>query len=279
MITLDLNCAAYWLVQMFYLKVTLIAALFSWTLKADLLEICLDCYRYHSRSRETVFVITRCRHFYHLDCITRQFVIQPTGSRQCGYCRQNPLPVLHWHTGESYPDTFFPNQTFYDACYDGDLDQVEKSLAEGVNVNAVMTDDFTSLMLASSGGHTDVVERLINAGANVNAAMTSNGATPLFFAAWKGHTDCMKILINAGADLNAARTSDGATPLLAAAEKGNTVCVKALVNAEADLNAARTSDGATPLSIATRLGHTDCVEALTATKERKETKERHFAIQ
>ncbi|WOG28641.1 ankyrin repeat domain-containing protein [Endozoicomonas sp. 8E] len=153
---------------MFYLWMTLIAALFSWTLKADLIEICLDCF--HNRNTASVFVNTRCGHFYHLDCLTRQFVIQPTGSRQCGYCRQNPIPVLNWNTGESHPDAFFPDQTFYDACYGGDLDQVEKSLAEGVNVNAVMTDDFTPLMLAASGGHTDVVERLINAGANLNAA-------------------------------------------------------------------------------------------------------------
>ncbi|WP_422413550.1 MULTISPECIES: ankyrin repeat domain-containing protein [unclassified Endozoicomonas] len=75
---------------------------------------------------------------------------------------QDPMPVVNQNTSESHPDTFFPDQTFYRACINGDLDQVERSLAEGVNVNAVMISGFTALMLASSKGHMDVVKRLLN---------------------------------------------------------------------------------------------------------------------
>ncbi|WOG28587.1 ankyrin repeat domain-containing protein [Endozoicomonas sp. 8E] len=74
------------------------------------------------------------------------------------------MPAVNLNTGESHPDTFFPNQTFYAACYDGDLDQVERSLAEGVNVNAFRHDGYTALMTASFRGHKAIVERLINAG-------------------------------------------------------------------------------------------------------------------
>ncbi len=220
----------------------MIAALYSWTLKADQCAICLA--NFHNRNEEPVVVKTGCcGQLFDLDCVSRCFVDQPIGSRRCAMCRQNPMPLMNQNTSESHPDTFFPDQTFYIACSNGDLEQVERSLAEGVNVNAVTSDDLTALMMASYGGHTDVVESLINAGASPNAAR-SCGATALYFAVQENNPDCVKLLINAGANPNAANTSNGATPL----------------------------------SIATRLGHSDCVKALTEARERKETKERHFAI-
>ncbi|WP_422135608.1 ankyrin repeat domain-containing protein [Endozoicomonas sp. ALD040] len=203
-----------------------------WTLKADPCPICLA--PFHDRNVEPVVVRTQCcGHRFDLDCISRCFVDQPIGSRRCLMCRQNPMPVVNQNTSESHPDTFFPDQTFYLACLNGDLDQVERSLAEGVNVNAVMTNGLTALMLASGWGHTDVVERLINAGVNLNAAL-SDGTTTLFIAAQMGHTYCVKLLIEAEANLN-VRASDGATPLAIAIKMGNTDSMKLLINAEAKL--------------------------------------------
>ncbi|WP_257282219.1 ankyrin repeat domain-containing protein [Endozoicomonas sp. ISHI1] len=232
------------------------------TLESDPCPICLD--HFHDRDEALVIVKSRCcGHRFDLDCISRWFVDQPIGSRRCSMCRQDPMPMLNENTGESHPDTFFPDQAFYLACFWGDLDQLDKSLAEGVNVNGVM-DDFTALMLASSLGHKDIVERLINAGANLNAR-NKNGATALFMAAQENNTDCVKILIEAKADLN-ARTEDGTTALFIAAAKGNTGCVKALINAGADVDAARTSDGITPLFIAAQENNTDSLKALIEAK-------------
>ncbi|WOG28644.1 ankyrin repeat domain-containing protein [Endozoicomonas sp. 8E] len=245
---------------MFYLWMTLIAALSSWTLKADQCAICLAYF--HNRNEVPMVVKTGCcGQPFDLDCISKCFVDQPIGSRRCAMCRQNPMPLVNQNTSEAHPDTFFPDRTFYSACSDGDLDQVERSLAEGVNVNAVMTDDFTALMLASLGGHIEVVERLIKAGADVNATRTKDGDTPLYMAAQENNTNCLKALIEAKADLN-ARTEDGVTPLFIAVWRGNTDCVEILINAGADLNAARTSDGATPLFTAAWRGYTDCLEIL-----------------
>ncbi|WP_422135591.1 MULTISPECIES: ankyrin repeat domain-containing protein [unclassified Endozoicomonas] len=247
---------------MFYLWVTLLTTLSPSIVKADQCPICLAYF--HGRSVPPVVVTTQCcRQRFDLDCITRCFLDQPIGSRRCAMCRQDPMPVVNQNTNESHPDTFFPDWTFYDACYDGDLDQLERSLADGVNVNAVMVKGLTALMVASIRGHTDVVERLINAGANPNAARTLDGTSPLFLAALKGNADCLEILINAGADLNAARTLDGATPLFIAAWKGNTDCVEILIHVGVDLNATTTLDGSTPVSIATEMGNTNCVKVLT----------------
>ncbi|WP_448217786.1 ankyrin repeat domain-containing protein [Endozoicomonas sp. 2B-B] len=246
---------------MFFLYVALLATLSPWTLEADPCPICLA--HFHDRYVAPVVVKTQCcGHRFDLDCISRCFVDQPIGSRRCAMCRKDPMPVVNENTSESHPDTFFPDWTFYDACSDGDLDQVEKSLAEGVNVNAVMNNGLTALMLASREGQTDVVERLVNASADVNTARDEDGATPLFLAAVTGYIDCVKILINAEVDPNIPRTSDGATPLFAAAAKGNTECVELLINAGTDLNIPRTSDGDTPLFIAAQQNNIDCVRLL-----------------
>ncbi|WP_257282257.1 ankyrin repeat domain-containing protein [Endozoicomonas sp. ISHI1] len=266
------------------------------TPESDPCPICLV--HFHGRDESLVVVKAQCcgKHF-DLDCISKCFVEQPIGSRHCVMCRQDPMPMVNVNTGESHPDTFFPDQAFYRACFYGDLDQVEKSLAEEVNVNTVINDGLTALMMASSQGHKNIVERLINAGANISAACSTggnalffaaqnnkpecvkllikakadlnancrDGVTPLFIAAQQNCTDCLKILINTGADLNASRTSDGATALLIAAWLDNTECVKLLIEAKADLNA-RTKDGFTALSIAADMGNIDCVTALVEAK-------------
>ncbi|WP_257282297.1 ankyrin repeat domain-containing protein [Endozoicomonas sp. ISHI1] len=226
--------------------------------ESDPCPICLV----HFHDRDEALVVVRsqcCGHRFDLDCISRCFVDQPIGSRRCAMCRQDPMPMLNEKTGESHPDTFFPDEALYLACFEGDLDQLENLLAEGVNINAVMDDNFTVLMLASCLGHRDIVERLIQAGADLNAR-TKNGNTALLLTARENIADCLKILIEANANLN-ARDKDGATSLFIAAWENNTDCVKILIKAKADLNLPR-PDGATPLFIAAQRGHTDIVKLL-----------------
>ncbi|WP_422135648.1 ankyrin repeat domain-containing protein [Endozoicomonas sp. ALD040] len=243
---------------MFFLRIALLSILSPWTLKADQCPICLACF--HGRSLPAVIVKTQCcGHRFDLDCISRCFVDQPIGSRRCAMCRQDPMPLVNLNTGESHPDTFFPDQAFYDACVDGELNQVERSVAEGVNVNAITHGDFTALMIASYRGHKAIVECLISAGANLNAASEA-GATALFLAAQENYTDCVKLLINAGADLNAG-TEDGSTPLSMAAQEGNIDCVKALIEANADPNTGHKS-GITPSLLAAQENNADCLKLL-----------------
>lgn len=204
---------------------------------------------------------SHCGHIFHLKCLTMLYVHKPIGSRNCGYCRGNPFPVLDTETGKSYPDEFFPDQVFSRACWNGDVDQVKKSLAAGVYVNAVMSYDFNPLLIASAEGHTELAEVLINNGADVNAVMAEKGVTPLFFAAQNNHTDIVKLLINKGVNVDAPRTKDSATPLSIAVQKGCNDSVKLLLNAGADPNATL-SNGVTPLYIAAFRGNSESMQLL-----------------
>ncbi|WP_257282067.1 ankyrin repeat domain-containing protein [Endozoicomonas sp. ISHI1] len=233
------------------------------TSKADECFICFA--EFHGRDVASVKrnpkCQTHCGHLFHLDCLTRQFHYQPIGLRSCGYCRQNPFPVLNMKTGESYPNTFFPDEAFYNAFLRGDLDQVKKSLAGGVYVDAVMKGDFNPLLMASAQGYTDLAEVLINNGADINTAIAEDGVTPLFMAAQESYTDIVKLLIIKGAKLDPPRTTDGATPLSIAVRLGSTDSVKLLLIAGANPNALLTR-GMTPLYVAAQQGKTDCMKLL-----------------
>ncbi len=166
--------------------------------KDDVCAICLEHFHGHDVApvdADETKCLTHCGHTFHLRCLTSQYFRKPIGSRQCAMCRQNPMPVEKEKTSESLPDKFFPDETFYDACYQGDYDQVDKSLADGVNINAVMKYGVTALMLGSFSGNRAVVERQLNAGAKVNFARTEDGATPLFMAAMMGNTEKVRLLI------------------------------------------------------------------------------------
>jgi ankyrin repeat protein len=89
-----------------------------------------------------------------------------------------------------------------DAADKGDLAQVNKLLASGVNINEQSTKSGrTALMVAAEEGHIAIANLLIAKGANVNA-QSKNGWTALMYAAINGYPDIVKLLINHGANVN-----------------------------------------------------------------------------
>lgn len=75
-----------------------------------------------------------------------------------------------------------------------------------------------TLIKAISSGNVQQVQRLIQSGVNVNVA-TLSGKTPLMLAAFTGYADIVQLLINAGAEID-ARDRDGNTAMGIADRKG-----------------------------------------------------------
>ena len=83
----------------------------------------------------------------------------------------------------------------------GNLEEVERLVEEGWDVN--LFDDLgrTPLHYATRGGHLEVMAYLIKAGADVNANDESKiGETPLGEVAGECSLEVVKVLIEAGAD-------------------------------------------------------------------------------
>ncbi|GAF80317.1 unnamed protein product, partial [marine sediment metagenome] len=88
---------------------------------------------------------------------------------------------------------------------------VEKLLANGVDVNSRDRAGMTPLHLVAFLGHIKTAKLLIVHGADVNA-IDDKGETPLHLAADGGQLEIIKLLLDAGADVN-IKTNERKTPL------------------------------------------------------------------
>ena len=170
---------------------------------------------FHGRDVLPEVVKARCGHRFDLECIARSFIFQSFGSRRCAMCRQDPMPLMNEDTGESYPDEFFPDQAFYNACTNGDLALVSFRLAQGGRVNGATADDFTALMLAAHKGRLDVARLLIEKGAKVDD-VDADGWTALMLAVDNGQLKMVELLIEKGARVDGV-ADFGITSLMLAA--------------------------------------------------------------
>lgn len=137
----------------------------------------------------------------------------------------------------------------HEAVRQGDLDEVERLLREGADVDVASEAGWTPLHRAALEGHAGIAERLLAAGAEINAS-NDLGVTPLRNAAYGGHAGIVRRLVDAGADVNAA-DGNGLTALHWAAGEGHDDVVKLLLGAGADV-AASSAKGETPLERAVK---------------------------
>jgi len=174
-----------------------------------------------------------------------------------------------------------PTIPFYLALQRGDLNQIERHLKHGVDVNAVDPDGERPLHVAASGGRWVVAELLLKQGADIDAP-DSEGRTPLLVALLAGRTqvaielikrgaafdangllremtlagvsdrDVVDLLVKRGADPN-HRDNDGKTPLILALEKGDRLMAKLLLSRGADVNMPD-AEGRFPLAVAEAVG-------------------------
>jgi ankyrin repeat protein len=127
------------------------------------------------------------------------------------------------------------------------LDQLESSLAAGVDVNAIGSHGNGAIHYASNCGHLPVLDRLVAAGADVNLRTEERGigrpgSTPLILVAGSffanNRPEVIRRLLDAEADINAADDT-GMTALMHAVDEryGFPDSVDTLISAGADLNA------------------------------------------
>lgn len=125
---------------------------------------------------------------------------------------------------------------------------------------AVMTREFTPLLLALEAGHGDVANLLLDAGARADVA-DETGATALTIAA-RSSASLVPRLLSAGVDPDVT-DEEGWTALMHAVAVGPIEVVDALLAAGAGLEA-RSEDGEAALSLAVQEQRPDVVERLVS---------------
>ncbi|WP_042348196.1 ankyrin repeat domain-containing protein [Bacillus massiliigorillae] len=99
------------------------------------------------------------------------------------------------------------------AIYYKRLDEVERLIQEGVNVNGKDEGGYTPLHWAAQSGNVDVVELLLSFGADVNAK-DEEGFSPLSYANSQRNAQIVDCLLQYGADSNELESSNEITTVL-----------------------------------------------------------------
>ena len=165
----------------------------------------------------------------------------------------------------------------------GDLEKVEKLIAEGADLDATDSRGNSALYLAASKGHADVVEALAQAGADVDID-NSFGSTPLHVASRYGHVEVIRVLVTYGAHIDSIgrpsnsanlltdgsaagmlrRAPSASTPLMKAARSGELEAVQVLIELGAELPAREA------VQQAQQKGHKEIAAYITqATRDRR----------
>ncbi|MFW9965045.1 MAG: ankyrin repeat domain-containing protein [Candidatus Sifarchaeia archaeon] len=146
----------------------------------------------------------------------------------------------------------------------GNLEDAQKALEKGANVNVIDDRGMMPIHWAALRGHFQIVHTLLDGNANVNSTNSAEW-TPIMHASFEGHSKIVKILIERGAEVN-ARTYVSGTALMFAAGKGHLEVVRILLDAGADptiqIVGTESEDGMTSLTYALREGHDEIVEVL-----------------
>jgi len=140
------------------------------------------------------------------------------------------------------------------------VEQVRRSLEQGLDVNKADADGRTAIMMAAFEGYTEVVEVLLDHGADVDQRDTV-GRTALMYASSGPFPQTVELLIEHGADVDRADTAEGWTALMFAAAEGHQPVVATLLKRGADMGITD-QDGDAAIDHARARGQTNIVGLL-----------------
>ena len=93
------------------------------------------------------------------------------------------------------------NNSFFEACEEGDLEKAKLLIEKGTNIEAKDNDGNNPLIYASCYGRIEIVKYLIEKGADIEAK-GNYGYTPLIVASCYGYIEVVKYLVEIGTDTN-----------------------------------------------------------------------------
>ncbi len=138
---------------------------------------------------------------------------------------------VRWNEITEIDANMRPSADFFDAIWQGNIEQVEKllKLQKGKHLNTGRSNTkWTPLHWAAHLGNVKLVELLLSHGANIEAK-SNVLETPFLLAAKKGHINIINILHEKGANTNAINL-DGETALILATKKRHLSAMKRLID-------------------------------------------------
>jgi hypothetical protein len=143
------------------------------------------------------------------------------------------------------------NAALIEAVKEGDLDRINRLVADGADVNAKSREQWSPLTVASPGGELEMVLTLFGEGAMESDASIGQGWTPLMIATIEGQWEVASALLEHGAEVD-AESNKGWTALRFAVSMDETEILRLLLAAGADANGWRKQRGKPEGALASR---------------------------
>lgn len=140
------------------------------------------------------------------------------------------------------------------------FDEAARVVATGVDVNQPSSDGTTPLHWAAYYGNVELAARLLRAEADPDTR-NDYGSSPMQEAAAVANVEMLELLLDNGADVESPNL-EGQTALMAVARTGNVDAAKLLVKKGADVNAVETWGGQSALMWAAARKHPDMIDFL-----------------
>lgn len=182
-----------------------------------------------------------------------------------------------------------PSISLYLASQRGDIEQIERHIKWGSDINALDKDGYAPLHVAAQKGRIAIARLLLKHGANVNQP-NAKGHTPAYYAILSGRSRLADLLLKQGASIDAGkllleaahldipdrdaviylaahgadletRDAQGDTALIIAIRRGNHRLARHLVAEGADVNV-QDAKGETAIQIAKQTGLRDIAQLL-----------------
>lgn len=126
---------------------------------------------------------------------------------------------------------------FLDAVEDGDYKEIRTRLGRGANINALNTDGFPAIIIASDRKNLEMVKFLLEQGAKPDTRSEEGQDTALMRRADAGDGEAVKMLLDKGANVN-LQDRLGETALIKAVRSRKTRIVSMLLEHGAEINIA-----------------------------------------
>jgi ankyrin repeat protein len=199
-----------------------------------------------------------CGHEFHMRCLV-QWLQKPDGTGNCPCCRAEPsenerlVAPAESDDDESDDESEVEDVTevtpLMEAVRDGNLAEVQRMIAEGINLEEKDSDGDTALVYAAIGDEEACATALIAAGADLTVlAVGDEGVTDklgaaLLAACNYGSLPCIHAALDKGANPNYAHPTSGITPLMEAVRSDGDQALVDLLLAKGASVTAVDSDG------------------------------------
>ena len=101
------------------------------------------------------------------------------------------------------------------AAYSDNVQQLQKLIEAGADINTTTRNGLTPFMIAASNGNLDIVKYLIQQDVDTKAK-SPNGSNAFLIAAKNGHLEIVEHFIKQGTDVNTTSSADETTLMIAA---------------------------------------------------------------